>query len=182
MRALDTINAMPIISIRIIVAIKRALLYHVVVVTPSSGAAYEPESKVKNSDQAGIAGWPIGTPIRIAVPPGIDPQTMVDQWSSGSVWSSRSALNPRTWFAFRKFWSDPNNNFKTQNKMFDAFGNFELGATGAAAFFGLPILEAEADRLHGGTNDPINRADIQSGFEAIEKGRKLSTTAEKLVP
>ena len=179
---MDTINAMPIISFRIIIAIKRAQLYQVVVVTPSSGAAYEPESKVKNSDQAAIAGWPIGTPIRIAVPPGIDPQTMVDQWRSSSAWSSRSALNPRTWFAFKKFWSDPNNNFKAQNKIFDAFGNFELGATGAAAFFGLPILEIEADRLHGGTNDPINRTDIASGYDAIAKGGKLSTTTERLVP
>jgi len=43
----------------------------------------------------------------------------------------------------------PANNFKSQNAIFDAFGNFEFGATGAAAFFGLPILEAVADSLHG---------------------------------
>src|SRR5208282_1620441 len=49
---MDTINAIPIISLRVIVALKRALLYQVVVVTPSSGAAYEPQSKVKNSAQA----------------------------------------------------------------------------------------------------------------------------------
>src|SRR5271165_971468 len=110
---MDTINAIPIISLRVIVALKRALLYQVVVVTPSSGAAYEPQSKVKNSAQAVVSGWPVGTPIRIAVPPGIDPQTMVDQWRSSSAWSSRSALNPRTWFAFKKFWSDPANNFKS---------------------------------------------------------------------
>ncbi|HKM49517.1 MAG TPA: RHS repeat-associated core domain-containing protein, partial [Terriglobales bacterium] len=179
---MDTINAIPIISLRVIVALKRALLYQVVVVTPSSGAAYEPQSKVKNSAQAVVSGWPVGTPIRIAVPPGIDPQTMVDQWRSSSAWSSRSALNPRTWFAFKKFWSDPANNFKSRSAIFDAFGNFEFGATGAAAFFGLPALEAAADYLHGGTNDPINRTDIASGYEAIEKGGKLSTTAEKLVP
>jgi RHS repeat-associated protein len=178
----ETINAIPTISTTVTGAISRSLLYHVVVVTLPTGSTYEPLSKVKNSDQAVIAGVAVNTPIRIAVPPGIDPQTMVDQWNSGSVWSSRSALNPRTWLAFKKFWSDPNNNFKNQKKIFDAFGNFELGATGAAAFFGLPILEAEADRLHGGTNDPINRADIQSGFEAIEKGGKLSTTTERLVP
>jgi len=180
---MDTINAMPIISLRVINAIKRALLYHVVVVTLPTGSTYEPLSKVKNPDQAVIAGVAVNTPIRIAVPPGIDPQTMVDQWSSGSIWSFRSALNPRTWFAFKKFWSNPDNNYKDKyGKIYDACANFELGATGAAAFIGLPILEAEADRLHGGTNDPINRADIQSGFEAIDKGGKLSTTTERLVP
>jgi RHS repeat-associated protein len=180
---MDTINAMPVISLGIINALKRALLYQVVVVTLPNGSTYEPLSKVKNPDQAVIAGVAVNTPIRIPVPPGINPQTMVDQWSSGSIWSFRSALNPRTWLAFKKFWSDPNNNYKDKyNKIYDACANFELGATGAAAFIGLPILEAEADRLHGGTNDPINRADIQSGFEAIDKGGKLSTTTEKLVP
>jgi RHS repeat-associated protein len=177
-----TLDSMPTLNfIAVVNSVKQSLPYNVVVVT-QPGGTYEPKSKVKNSAQAAISGWPMGTPIRIAVPPGIDPQTMVDQWSSGSVWSSKSALNPHTWFAFKKFWSDPANNFKNQSAIFDAFGNFELGATGAAAFFGLPILEAEADRLHGGTNDPINRADIASGYAAIQGGGKLSTAAEKLAP
>lgn len=176
------LDAMSTILGTIVTTVKQVLPYQVVVVTLPTGSTYEPLSKVKNPDQAAIAGVKVGTPIRIAVPPDIDPQAMVDQWSSGSVWSFRSALNPLTWLAFKKFWSDKNNNFKAQSKIFDAFGNFELGATGAAAFFGLPILEIEADRLHGGTNDPINRADIQSGFEAIEKGGRLSTTTERLVP
>jgi hypothetical protein len=118
----------------VIVALKNALQYHVVVVAPSSGAAYEPQSKVNNSAQAVTSGWPIGTPIRIAVPPGIDPQTTVDQWRSGSIWRSRSALNPRTWFAFKKFRSDPANDYKkSYGAIYDAYGNFEFGATGAAA-------------------------------------------------
>jgi len=138
---------------------------------------------VKNNAQALVAGVQIGTPIRIAVPAGINPQTTVDQWRSGSIWSSRSALNSRTWFAFKKFWSDPANNYKkVYGAIYDAYGNFEFGATGAAAFFGLPSLEAAADYLHGGMNDPINRTDIASGYNVIEKTGKLSTTAEKLVP
>jgi hypothetical protein len=179
-----TINAMPTLNFNAVVnSVKQSLPYQVVVVTPKSGAAYEPTSKVKNSAQALVAGVKVGTPIRIAVPPGIDPQTTVDQWSSGSVWSSRSALSPRTWSAFKKFWSDPANNYKKVfGAIYDAYGNFEFGATGAAAFFGLPALEAAADYLHGGTNDPINRTDIASGYDGIDKGGKLSTTAEKLVP
>jgi RHS repeat-associated protein len=87
-----TINAMPTLNFNIAVnAVKQALPYQVVVVTPKSGTAYEPTSKVKNSAQAAVAGVKVGTPIRFAVPPGIDPQTTVDQWSSGSIWSSRSA-------------------------------------------------------------------------------------------
>jgi len=66
--------------------------------------------------------------------------------------------------------------------IFDAYGNFEFGATGAAAGFSLLTLQVAADVLHGGTNDPINQTDIQSGFVAIEKGGKLSTTEEKLAP
>jgi RHS repeat-associated protein len=179
-----TINALPTLNFNAVVnGVKQALPYQVVVVTPKSGAAYEPTSKVKNSAQALVAGVKQDTPIRIAVPPGINPQTTVDQWSSGSIWSSRSALNPRTWSAFKKFWSDPANNYKkVYGAIYDAYGNFEFGATGAAAFFGLPALEAAADYLHGGANDPINRTDIASGYEAIEKDGKLSTTAEKLVP
>jgi len=179
-----TINTMPTLNFNAVVnAVKQALPYQVVVVTPKSGAAYEPTSEVKNTAQEVIAGVKVFTPIRIAVPPGINPQTTVDQWSSGSLWSSRSALNPRTWSAFKKFWSDPANDYKkVYGAIFDAYGNFEFGATGAAAFFGLPALEAAADYLHGGTNDPINRTDIASGYDAVEKGGKLSTTAEKLVP
>jgi hypothetical protein len=179
-----TINAMPTLNFNAAVnAVKQALPYQVVVVTPKSGGAYEPMSKVKNSAQTVVAGVQVGTPIRITVPPGIDPQTTVDQWTSGSVWSSRSALNPRTWFAFKKFWSDPTNDYKkVYGAIYDAYGNFEFGATGAAAYFGLPALQAAADYLHGGTNDPINRTDIVSGYDAIEKGGRLSTKVEKLVP
>jgi len=101
-----TIDAMPTVLRTAIQAVKHALPYSVVVVTPSSGATYEPKSKVKNRDQASVSGWPVGTPIRIAVPPAINPQTMVDDWSSKSAW------NPRTWLEFKRTWSDPANNFK----------------------------------------------------------------------
>jgi Bacterial toxin 44 len=171
-----TIQAMPTVLKEVVDIVKHILPYQVVVVTPSSGAPYEPQSKVKNSAQARIAGWPVGTPIRIAVPPGINPQTMVDQWSSRSAW------NPRTWLEFKRTWSDPANNYKTISAIFDAYGNFEFGATGAAAGFSLLTLQAAADVLHGGTNDPVNQADISSGYAAINKGGKLSTAAEKLAP
>jgi hypothetical protein len=66
-----TINTMPTANFNVVVnSVKQSLPYNVVVVTLPTGNTYEPESKVKNSDQAAIAGWPIGTPIRIAVSPG----------------------------------------------------------------------------------------------------------------
>jgi hypothetical protein len=57
-----------------------------------------------------------------------------------------------------------------------------ISATGAAAGFSLLTLQAAADVLHAGTNDPVNQADISSGYAAIKKGGKLSTAAEKLAP
>ncbi|WP_213739143.1 polymorphic toxin type 44 domain-containing protein [Bradyrhizobium sp. dw_411] len=59
--------------------------------------------------------------------------------------------------------------------MYDAFGNFEYGATGAAAGYSNRTLTGMGDLLHGGTNNPINTQDITSGANAINNGGTLST-------
>jgi hypothetical protein len=59
--------------------------------------------------------------------------------------------------------------------MYDAYGNFEYGATGAAAGISSDLLVGMGDIIHGGTNNPINTYDIQSGYYAISSGGTLST-------
>lgn len=124
-------------------------------------------SQVKNSAQAKAFNLPIGTPIPIAVPPGVDPQQAVNQFEHS--WDP-------TPLSFYCYWKDPAHNYKAGgHPQYDAYGNFSYGATGAADGFSLETLQGEADRLHGGKNNPINKTDIQSGFDAIHKGGKLST-------
>ncbi len=59
--------------------------------------------------------------------------------------------------------------------MYDAFGNFEYGATGAAAGYSNRTLTGMGDLLHGGTNNPINTQDITNEANAINSGGTLST-------
>jgi hypothetical protein len=59
--------------------------------------------------------------------------------------------------------------------MYDAFGNFEYGATGSAAGYSSGTLTGMGDVLHGGANDPINTQDILSGANAINNSGTLST-------
>lgn len=58
--------------------------------------------------------------------------------------------------------------------MYDAYGNFEYGATGDAAGFPLWVLQGAADYRHNWNNNPINTSDISSGFNAIPAGGTLS--------
>ena len=59
--------------------------------------------------------------------------------------------------------------------MYDAYGNFEYGATGRAAGYELSFLQFAADLLHNFQNNPINTNDINSGFNAINNGGTLGT-------
>jgi hypothetical protein len=106
------------------------------------------------------------SPFKI-VPPDKNPQQMVDDWSS---LPKKSALE------FAKTWR-PNgpNDYKQTSPMYDAYGNYEYGATGAAAGFSDGLLQGMGDLIKMGKNNPINRSDIQSGFDAISNGGKLST-------
>jgi hypothetical protein len=150
--------------------------YPVLVVTLPNGTQYMPKTKVKNSAQAAIVGVPINTPICIAVPPTANPQAMVDYWSARSFWVNE--------FAYRDYFKGGGaHDYKLKNAIWDAFGNFNFGACGEATGVPRGLLQREANKAHaGGKNNPINTADINSGFDAIAKGGKLSTKLQNIVP
>jgi RHS repeat-associated protein len=155
--------------------------FPVVVVTMPNGTQYLPETKVKDNAQVNTAGVPINTPIYIAVPQGINPQNVVN------TFKSENWLNPSFIEHFDQFWSNPANDYKTKyGAIYDAFGNFEYGATGAEMGLPLSILQGEANHLskkkHGIPNVPINVADINSGYNAISGGGKLGTKMMQLIP
>jgi RHS repeat-associated protein len=144
--------------------------YPVVMVTLPNGSQYTPTTWVKNSTQAMSLNLPVGTSVPIAVPPGKDPQAMVDTWKSKS---------PLDAIEFAWTWRPRGDNDYKQgpgNSKYDAYGNFEYGATGAAAGFSSNVLVGMGDLLHNGNNNPINTHDIESGSFAISNGGKLSTT------
>ena len=76
----------------------------------------------------------------------------------------------------------PGDNYKRTSPIYDAFGNFAYGATGAAAGFEYSTLQTVAELLHRNHNDPINHQDIKSGFDAIEGGGTLSVKNDTLTP
>jgi hypothetical protein len=121
---------------------------------------------VKNPAQAAAYGLPVGATTAIATPPGANPQGDVNCWANAK---------DKGFGAFKNYWADPAHNYKVVNgPMYDAYGNFEFGATGSAAGFPLLIIQGAADYLHNWNNNPINTNDINSGFNAIAAGGKLS--------
>ena len=77
---------------------------------------------------------------------------------------------------FRATWTDPLNDFKTSfGPRYDAYGNFEYGATGRAVGLSSALLQGVAEHLHKNGQSPQNVIDIQSGYDAIDRGGKLST-------
>jgi RHS repeat-associated protein len=149
-------------------------LYMAIVVTLPDGTQYIPMTKVKNDNQAAAFGEPVGTCVAIAVPSEANPQNDVNTWRKigEQVDSGGLLVN-----MFKQFWSAKNHNYKTwDGPMFDAYGNFEYGATGAAAGFNLGILQLAADRYKKvWSNDPINYKDINAGYYAITAGGTLGT-------
>jgi hypothetical protein len=127
------------------------------------------------TSQASRFGVPQFTPIRILVPPGINPQGLVNDWTA----KSHDFTVTKEFF---NFWHDPANDYKRTSPIYDAFGNFEYGATGAAAGFAYSTLQTVAELLHWNHNDPINHDDIKSGYDAISKGGTLSIRQDTLTP
>jgi RHS repeat-associated protein len=155
-------------------------VYPVVVVT-TGGSSNTPTTNVKNPAQSSISGIPVRFPMRIAVPSDVDPQALVNQWRR------TTPPTPWTYLHFAAFWSPGGkHDYKLPKNegpnapIYDAFGNFEYGATGAAAGFDLETLEGAGELAHGGTNSLINEADIDEGFEAIKNGGTLSKRLESL--
>jgi RHS repeat-associated protein len=170
-----TINAMPVLQL------PHAAAYPVVVVTLPNGNSYEPESEVKNPRQASISKALQGLPIRIAVPDSVDPQALVNEWRGKLSWWN----GPVTYARFGWYWRPGGPHDYKQgpgNAIYDAFGNFEFGATGAAAGFDEQTLEEAAEAVKGGSNSVINELDILQGFLAIKDGATLSKRLESLSP
>jgi RHS repeat-associated protein len=155
--------------------------YPVLVVTMGS-KQYMPETTVKDDAQAAIIPGAVKgvTKIYIAVPPTANPQAMVNYWSNHSFYDNEFAF--RDYFKIGGAHDYKNDKQFADRAIFDAFGNFNYGACGEAA--GVPhwLLQHEANKGKPGGNNPINTADINSGFDAIEKGGTLSTKMESLVP
>jgi hypothetical protein len=170
----ETLDTMPSSGTHLI---SGAPVYPVVLVNQSM-SVYTPWTQVKNQAQANVAGLPIGMPIRIAVPSSIDPQALVNQWRSDTP---PSAL---TWVEFGVFWvpSGPNDYKRKYGPIYDAFGNFEYGATGAAAGFGLDTLLWAASAIKSTPQSPINETDITSGFDAVRGGGTLNAIPRRLFP
>ncbi len=135
-------------------------LYPDVVITLPNGSQYTPMTSVKNPAQSNAFGLPIGTPIAIAVPPNVNPQQLVNNWHCTPF----KGPIPFGWF-----WR-PNgpNDYKKISPMYDAFGNFEYGATGSAAGYSSHDLQGAGNMLHNGNNNPVNKNDIQSGSDALQ--------------
>ncbi len=141
-------------------------LYPAIMVTLPNGNWYSPMTVVKNPAQAAAYGLPVGSAAAIAAPPGANPQGDVNCWANAK---------DKGFGAFKNYWADPAHNYKVVNgPMYDAYGNFEFGATGEAAGFPLWVLQGAADYLHNWNNNPINTGDIKSGFNAIAAGGTLS--------
>ena len=65
--------------------------------------------------------------------------------------------------------------------MYDAYGNFAYGATGAAAGFPCKVLTWMGDMDHGGRNYEVNTADIMSGYNVGASGGRV-TAIEYMPP
>ena len=119
-------------------------LYPAVQVTNPDGSTYIPMTSVKNPVQATAYGLPMGTSTAIAVPPDVNPQAQVDYWAStifkGPV-------------PFAAYWipggsHDYKNTNGAMGPMYDAYGNFAYGATGAAAGYSSSTLQLMGDITH----------------------------------
>jgi hypothetical protein len=154
--------------------------FNALLVTMPDGSHYMPTTTIKNQPQADAVNAPIGSTVPVMVPPDVDPQGMVDQWRSNS--GNNGIMNDAdfAWTWHQKGANDYKNADKYPEKTrpaYDAYGNFEYGATGAAVGYSPDTLTRMGDITHGGTNHPVNTRDIQSGSNAILNGGTLSTTA-----
>ena len=133
---------------------------------------------VKNNAQAQAYGVPRGTAVAIAVPQIANPQGDVNLWRG----LANLDLISRN-VAFGEFWHAHGDhdykNLKGCGPKYDAYANFEYGATGDAAGFSIGYLQFAVSIGKGewpGTNNPINVNDINSGYYAIANGGALGTT------
>jgi hypothetical protein len=104
-----------------------------------------------------------------SVPPGVNPNNMINQWSQPDL-SNNTYNFALTW---RPASLGGQYDYKTKvSPVYDAYGNFEYGATGQ---FPDGTLTTMGDILHGGTKNPINTQDIQSGSRGPAFAIKLKS-------
>jgi RHS repeat-associated protein len=128
-------------------------LYPAIIVISPSGSGHVPMTSVKNPAQAKWFGLPVGTPVPIPVPPNVDPQSIPNYWHCTP---DQGLIH----FA-QYWWPGGDHDFKKNgHPEYDAFGNFEYGASGAAAGYAEGIVQSGADAIHGGFNNPVNEQDI----------------------
>lgn len=114
----------------------------------------------------------MGTPEPIYVPDGVNPQKFVDEGMGMSQGTISSLV--KVGYLWRP--KGPRD-YKRQNPIYDAFGNFGFGAEGAAAGQTFGDLGAGGDVAHcGNRNSQTNDRDIRSGVTAVGAGGTLSTT------
>jgi RHS repeat-associated protein len=142
--------------------------YPIIVVVLPNGSSYVPQTTVKNSAQSKLLGLPVGANCPVAVPPGKNPQDLVDEWGGDSWFHGPAVFG----WAFR---GGGPNDYKLISPIYDPYGNFMFGASGAAYGYTTQSLTDIGDAAHKGQNNPINTTDIQSGANAINNGGKLTT-------
>jgi hypothetical protein len=169
--------------------------YQAVLVVLPDGTTYMPTTTVKNQAQADQLGVPIGSVAPIIVPPGQDPQGMINQFTVLGT-SDNTATFANTWLPASL---GGQNDYKNQNppssSIYDAYGNFEYGATGTAAGFTGDQLQDAANLLKTGivtvptvtgpvpipvpglNQNPQNTTDIQSGVNAVQNGGVVITVS-----
>jgi RHS repeat-associated protein len=139
-----------------------------VVVTYSFGGQYMPRTLIKNEFQAAILRRPQFSRVPIFVPPGIDPQAIVNRWAKttfpGNMWAFYRAFNP---------WNGTMN-FKATSPIFDSFGNYIYGWSGTVGGYPWYLLQGVGSATHFGFNNEINVLDIQSGIDDAMTGGTIS--------
>jgi hypothetical protein len=111
-------------------------LYPALQVTLPSGFTYMPLTVVKGQAQSAAYGAPVNSTVPIAVPPGINPQTAVNAWAGTGIGSNNS-FSPVSYPVFYLYWKLPFNDYKNwfqPRGFYDAFGNFQYGATRGGRF------------------------------------------------
>ncbi len=144
-----------------------------VIVTLPGGEQYMPMTTIKNAAQARVLGRFIGSPVPIFVPPGVNPQAIINRWAiqSASVPSTSGDSLASFYYAFRP--GGPYD-FKLINPIFDASGNFIYGASATSAGYPSSVVQGIPQLMKGGQNDPVNIYDIQSGIDAMMMGGTIT--------
>jgi hypothetical protein len=139
-----------------------------VVVTFPFGGQSMPMTFIKNESQAAVLRRPKFSRVPIFVPPGIDPQAIVNRWA-GTTFPSNM---PAFYKAFNPW--NGSMNFKATSPIFDSFGNYIYGWSGTVGGYPAILLQGVGHATHRGFNNEINVYDIYLGIEGAMMGGTIS--------